>query len=143
VIDPDTGLQTGVVQLYITDAAGRSNALVADAVRSALREWRAGGIIVDVIATQPRFEPVNFVLSFAAGTDTRAAVNQLKALTVAAVNVHAPQEPLRRSLLFALARSIPGAIVPETAVQVPAGDVVPSSGQVIKTRLDLVTVNGI
>jgi uncharacterized phage protein gp47/JayE len=143
VIDPATGLQTGVVQLYITDAAGRSNALIADAVRSALREWRAGGIIVDVIATQPRFEPVNFVLSFAAGTDTRAAVNQLKALTVAAVNVHAPQEPLRRSLLFALARSIPGAIVPETAVQVPAGDVVPSSGQVIKTRLDLVTVNGI
>jgi hypothetical protein len=70
-------------------------------------------------------------------------VAQLKALTVAAVNLLAPQETLQRSLLFALARSIPGAIVPDTAILLPAGDVVPDAGEVIKTRLDLVVANGL
>jgi uncharacterized phage protein gp47/JayE len=142
VIDVGTGLQTGQIRLYISDGSGRSNTVLAAAVRSALREWRAGGIIVDVITTAPQFEAVAYQVSFVAGTDTRAAVNQIKALTVAAVNLHAPGEVLRRSLLFAIARSVPGTIVPETAVAVPAGDLVPASNRVLKTRLDLVTVNG-
>ena len=37
------------------------------------------------------------------------------------------------------ARSVPGVIVSDGAVVVPAGDVVPSTGQVIRTRLDLIT----
>jgi hypothetical protein len=135
-------LPTGDVLLYIADAQGRGNAQLTAAVLNALREFRAGGNPVTVISSTPRFEPIDYQIAFAAGTDTRAAANQLKALTVAAVNLLAPQETLLRSLLFALARSIPGAIVPAGAIVTPAGDVVPNSGQVIKTRLDLVTVNG-
>jgi uncharacterized phage protein gp47/JayE len=143
VLDVDTGLPTGHVNLYVADAQGRSNSVLAAAVVAALREFRAAGVVVDVVSTQPRFEAIEYQIAFAAGTDTRGAVAQLKALTVAAVNLLAPQETLQRSLLFALARSIPGAIVPDTAILLPAGDVVPDAGEVIKTRLDLVVANGL
>lgn len=141
-IGPD-GLQTGLVRLFIADSLGRSNAILTDAVNLALREFRGGGIPVAVLTTRPRFENVSYSISFRSGTDTRAAVAQLKTLTVAAVNVLFPQETLHRSLLMALARSIPGAIVPDNAVSLPAGDVVPASGEVIKTSLDRVLVNGL
>lgn len=137
------GLPSGHVRLFIADEQGQSNAVLAAAVTLALREFRAGGIVVVVLTTQPRFETISYVIQFRTGTDTRAAATQLKALTVAAVNLLQPQETLPRSLLFALARSIPGAIVLETAVQLPAGDVVPGSGEVVKTTLERVTVNGL
>jgi uncharacterized phage protein gp47/JayE len=140
-LGPD-GLPTGQVQLFIADSLGQSNAILATAVRNALLEFRAGGIVVQVVTTTPRFESIAYQLQFRAGTDTRAAAQQLKALTVAAVNLLAPGEPLQQSLLLSLARSIPGAVVPVSAVQVPAGDVLPDPGQVIKTDLSRVLVNG-
>lgn len=142
VLGPD-GLPTGDVVLYIADDLGRSNGVLTDAVTQALREYRAGGIVVPVLTTRPRNEAIAYQLAFRSGTDTRAAIQQLKAITVAAVNSLFPQEPLQRSLLFALARSIPGAIVTEAAVQLPAGDIQPGDQEVIKTSLDLVTVNGL
>jgi uncharacterized phage protein gp47/JayE len=143
VLDVGTGLPSGDVQVFIADAQGQSNSILAAAVVIALREFRAAGIIVTVLTTVPRFESIAYQLAFRSGTDTVAAVVQLKALTVAAVGLLNPQEPLLRSMLMALARAIPGAIVTETAVPVPAGDIVPGIGEVIKTRADLVTVNGV
>lgn len=137
------GLPNGYIQLYIADSTGQSNQLLADAVTLALLEYRAGGIPVQVITTTPRFESIGYQLSFRQGTDTRAAVQQLKALTVSSVNLIQPNEALQRSLLMALARSIPGAIVPDNAVTLPAGDIVPNAGEVIRTSLDRVTVNGL
>lgn len=137
------GLQTGEVRLFVADELGRSNQVLTEAVALALREFRAGGIIVPVLTTRPRLESIEYRISFRSGTDTRAAVAQLKALTVAAVNVLFPREALQRSLLFALARSIPGAIVGEDAVQLPAGDVQPADQEVIKTSLDRILVNGL
>lgn len=137
------GLQTGEVRLFVTDELGRSNQVLTDAVKLALREYRAGGIIVPVLTTRPRYEAIEYRIAFRSGTDTRAATAQLKALTVAAVNVLFPKEKLQRSLLFALARSIPGAIVGDDAIQLPTGDVVPADQEVIKTSLDLVLVNGL
>lgn len=136
------GSPTGHVRLFISDARGQSNQLLAEAVENALLEFRAAGVVVTVVTTVPRLEAIDYVVSFRSGTDTRAAAQQLKALTVSAVNLLDPSEPLLRSMLFALARSIPGAIVPSSAVPVPAGDVQPDAGEVIKTSLDLVTVNG-
>jgi uncharacterized phage protein gp47/JayE len=137
------GLPTGEVRLFVADELGRSNQVLTAAVNQRLREFRAGGIIVPVFTTRPRLETIAYQISFRSGTDTRAAVNQLKAITVAAVNTLFPREPLQRSLLFALARSIPGAIVGDAAVQLPAGDIQPADQEVIKTSLDLVTVNGL
>ena len=138
-----SGLPNGFVRVFIADNTGQSNTVLAQGVRNALREFRAAGIVVDVLTTVPRYETIAYQVAFRSGVDTRQAIQQLKSLTVNAVNLLAPQEPLQRSMLFALARSIPGSIVADNAVQVPAGDVFPSSGQVIKTTFDRVTVNGL
>jgi uncharacterized phage protein gp47/JayE len=143
LLGPD-GLPNGIVQVYIADKHGRSNTVMAQAVKQALREFRGAGVPVDVLTSIPRFETIEFEgIGFRSNVDTRAAVNQLKALTVAVVNLLQPQEPLQRSLLFSLARSIPGMIVPQTSVAVPAGDVVPVGNDVIRTSLDLIKVNGL
>lgn len=142
VTDPMTGLPTGHVLLYIADQNGQSNQILVQAVRNALLEYRAAGIVVDVLATAPQFESISYTIAFRSGVDTLAAVEQLRALTVAAVNLLQPGEPLQRSLLFALARSIPGAVVPENAVAFPAGDIIAAAARTIKTQLGLVLING-
>lgn len=145
ILDPQSGLPTGVVQVFIADQNGQSNQVLAESVRNALLEFRAAGVIVDVLTSQPSFQQIDYVIRFRDGTDTRAAADQLKAITVATVNVLAPGEPLLRSLLFSIARSIPGAIVPDDAIQTPAGDVLSTRniGVAFKTELGLITVNGV
>lgn len=143
-LDPESGLPTGRITLSIADRNGQSNSVLATAVVEILREYRAGGIIVDVLTTQPEYLEIAYDgLQFRSGTDTRVAVQQIKNLVVAAVNLLVPGQPLERSLLFALARSVPGVVVPDTAVAIPAGDVLIPASRVGKTRLDLVTVNGV
>lgn len=143
-LDTGTGLPTGRISVAIADKNGQSNTILAEAVLDALLEYRAGGIVVDVLTSVPRFEQIALEgVSFRTGTDTRAAIQQIKSLAVAAVNLLAPGEPLERSLIFAIARSIPGAIIPDTAITVPSGDVVPEAQETIKTRFDLVTINGL
>jgi uncharacterized phage protein gp47/JayE len=140
-LDP-FGKPTGRVGLQISDAQGNSNSVLAAAVVAAEREWRAAGIIVDIITSVPALVDISYIMAFRSGTDTSAAVQQLKAITVSAVNILAPGAPLLRSLLQSLARSIPGAIVTDTAVPIPAGDLYPAAGGVIKTDLSRVLVNG-
>lgn len=145
VLNPTLGTPNGMVRLYIADRNGQSNAVLANAVRVALLEYRAAGIIVDVLTTAPNYQSIAYNLAFRSGTDTTSAINQLKAITVATVNLLAPQEPLLRSMLSSLARSVPGAIVPEDAVVAPGGDLYHAGGvpQVFKTSLARVTVNGL
>lgn len=138
-----SGRPTGVVSVYIADANGQANQQLADLVRDALREYRAAGVIVDVLTTQPLPTDISYVVPFAAGTDTLAAAQQLRELTVATVNALAPGEVLPLSLLDSVARSVPGAIVLQGSVQLPAGDLVPAFNQVIKTELARVKVNGV
>jgi hypothetical protein len=133
------GVLTGRVQLFISDAQGQANSALAAAVSAALIEYRCAGIIVDVIASQPRFESIALALGFRAGVDSTLAFDEVRLLIVSSVNRLAPNATLERSLLFSLARSVTGVIVPDTAVSVPVGDVVPAAGEVIRTRLDLVT----
>lgn len=141
--DPVTGLPTGFIQLAIADSNGQSNSILAEAVRGALDDFRAAGIPVQVLTSNPVFQDIAYEIGFRSGFDTRSASQQLKALTEASVNVLAPAEPLQRSLLFALARSIPGAIVGDAAVTLPAGDVQPAFNETIKTSLSRITVNGL
>lgn len=133
------GHPTGRVAEYVADANGQGNATLVSAVRGALVEYRACGVWVDVIGAIPTFVPIRYRLSFEAGVDTTRAFDLVRSATVAAVNALAPDETLHVSLLFAVARSIPGVIVADDAVQEPVGDLVPTPGQIIRTRTDLVT----
>lgn len=133
------GNPTGRVALFIADALGQANSALVAAVRSALVEYRAAGIIVDVSAAVPNYVPIEYLLRFAAGVDTTAAADTVRFATVAAVNALAPGETLPVSLLFSVARSVAGVIVLDDAVVEPVGDLVPATGQVIRTRADLVS----
>jgi uncharacterized phage protein gp47/JayE len=139
----ETGILTGRIFLYIADINGQANAMLIDDVIAALLEWRAGGIKVFVIGAVPVFQPISYLLRFLTGIDQAQAFQQLRQSTVARVNQLAPQAPLLRSLLFEIARSIPGILVFDDTVTNPIGDVIPpdGSGQVIRTRPDLVTAS--
>lgn len=137
-VDP-LGIPTGRVSLYVADANGQANAALVLAVRSALLEYRAAGVVVDISSAIPNFVAIVYNLRFAAGVDTAAAFAQVQTATVSAVNALAPSQTLPVSLLFSVARSVPGVIVLDDAIVAPVGDLIPSAGQVIRTRTDLVT----
>lgn len=139
----DWGRPTGVVSVYIADSNGQANNQLANLVRDALREYRGAGVIVDVLTSQPLVQDIAYVLGWEAGTDTLAASQQLRELTVATVNALAPGEVLPLSLLQSIARSVPGAIVLQGTVVNPNGDLVPAFNQVLKTELSRVRVNGV
>jgi uncharacterized phage protein gp47/JayE len=137
------GNPSGFVSVYIADANGQANELLARRVRDALLEYRAGGVVVTVLTSVPLLLGIAYVIGFVAGTDTLAAAQQLRELTVATVNGLAPGEVLPLSLLQSIARSVPGAIVLQGSVTLPVGDLTPGASEVIKTALTRVTVNGV
>ena len=136
--DPN-GDETGVVTLAIADAQGQGNAALAAAVRGALIEYRAAGIVVDVIAAVPSFQAITLLLRFQTGFDSSIVFAQVQQAILAAVNALAPGATLTVALITAAARQVPGVIVLDDAVQAPVGDVVPAQGEVIRTSLALIT----
>lgn len=138
-IDPNSLELTGRVELFIADAQGQANSALGAAVSAALLEFRGAGIIVPVISSVPLFVPIVYRLRFDAGTSSTEAFGSIQQGTLAAVNALRPRVTLEVSLLFTTARSVPGVIVLEDAIVAPVGDLVPTSNQVIRTRIDLVT----
>ncbi len=137
------GDPTGIVTVFVADQNGQSNSVLASAVRDALLGYRAAGIVPDVVTTTPLDTTIRYAIAFEAGTDTVAASNQIKNLTVDAVNSLSPGATLLQSQLVSIASSVTGAIVVSGSVLEPTGDLVPSDGEVIRTELGLVTVNGV
>lgn len=134
------GDPVGIVQLFIADANGQANAALALSVKNVLTGFRALGILVDVFGSTPRFEDIIFRLRFQTGIDTAAAFEEVRFLTVIAVNNLGPNEILPTSLLLEQARRVPGVIVLDDTMVEPLADVVPSLGQIIKTSVDLISV---
>lgn len=138
----DDGDPTGVVQLFVADAQGQANQALSNSVRLALEEFRAAGIVVDVFGATPVFTNIEYRLRFEPGIDNNAAFEELRFLTVVAVNNLAPGAILPVSLLFEQARRVPGIVVLEDAVVDPSGDVDPNDptlGGIIKTSADRVS----
>ena len=138
----DNGEQTGLIRIYVADANGRSNSALCALVRDALVEYRCCGIVPSVVATAPLLASIAYSLPLLAGYDATAAATQLKTLAVALVNQLKPGQVLQRSLLTAIARTVPGYVVSDSSVVTPSDDQAPFSSKTIKTRVDLVTVNG-
>lgn len=135
----DLGQETGIVNLYISDAAGRANSALAAAVRLALREYRGAGVYVFVVASTPRYVSIVYRLRFATGVDSRLAFDAVRQRAVVSVNSLAPQATLELSMLTEAARAVPGVIVLQDAIVAPVGDVIPATGEVIRTTLELIT----
>jgi len=133
------GVPSGFVFLYIADDNGQSNDVLNQLVVDALLEYRAAGIFVDVFSSYPTFQAIELSLTYQAGINTEGAWQNVRSTIVARVNALAPGETLLTSLITEAARSVDGVIVADDAVSVPTGDVVPVAGELIRTRLDIVT----
>jgi uncharacterized phage protein gp47/JayE len=135
----ETGTATGLVVCYIADANGQANASLVRKVERALRSWRCGGGPVRVVGSIPTFVDVQLSIAYLSGFATEDVQDQVRSAVVAAVNRLAPKATLLVSLIVEAIRSVPGTVVPSTAVRLPAGDVVASGGETFRTTTSRIT----
>jgi hypothetical protein len=119
------------VQLIIADVNGNASATMMQQVREELLEYRAAGIPVQVIAGIVDNELVEWDIDTLSNFDSAQVVEEVRAVTVAVAQFLAPGATLFRSTLIAAARTVPGAIVRDDSLVVPATDIVPATPQTI------------
>lgn len=134
-----SGDPTGTVFVYVADEQGQANAALVSLVTSALLEFRCAGVVPFVIGATPEFVDIRYRLRFETGVDPQIAFSQIRFATLSRVNNTPPNVPLDVSLLLEIARSVPGVIVRDDALVTPTGDVVPSTGAVVRTTLERIT----
>ncbi len=136
----DNGRPTGVVQQSIADANGQANELLADAVERALLEFRAAGIIVDVLPSTPVFVTIKIQPNFRSGFSVPVGVDDVKARFVNLGDRQAPGEPLLLSALYEQIRRVPGAIVTTDWIQEPTADLAGIPGRSFRIQLSDIEV---
>lgn len=141
-IDPSTALANFRVQAIIADRDGQANSALAGNVRLNLQTFRALGVPVTVTAGTPEFVDITIQgVQFRSGVNTTDVIEQARNAIVAAVNGLSPSETLEIALIFTALKSVDGLIVPASAIVVPAGDLVPATGGVLRTTQDRVLIN--
>jgi uncharacterized phage protein gp47/JayE len=131
IVNPGTALPAGAVQLVIADDNGNASTAMIQAVIDAMLTFRAGGIPVFVTGGTVQFVQGIYKLAFAAGIDTVAAAEEVRAAAVAIAQFKRPGETLLESDWKAAARAVPGVIVRADSLVAPVGDVVPASNNVL------------
>lgn len=136
------GFPARVVNLYIADSSGVASEALADEVRVALEEYRAGGIAVLISNSIPLLATIKLRLSFVAGVDTKTLTNEVVAAVVEFVNSIPVNGTLYRiDIGSVLRRFVPdGLVVNDATIEEPVGDLVPAVGQTIRTTLQNVVV---
>lgn len=117
--------------------ASQSQAL-ATSVFQALAEFRCGGTFVQVVVAQVSLLQIGLSLTFSAGVDTLAVANQARAAVASYVNELNPGASFVPALALARLRQVAGLIVTGNEITSPAGTVVPSALQVLRTTVELV-----
>jgi hypothetical protein len=136
-----TGRPARVVDLYIGDSSGVASRALGAEVDAALLEYRAAGIAVVTSLSVPTIVPVQLRLAFAAGVVTAPLTELVRAAVLGYVNSTPTGGTLyRNGIGTVLSRYARAGLLPNNSTVVePAGDVVPSPGQTIRTTLDQVT----
>ena len=140
------------VQLVVTDAFTEalvtSDAIPAyeaqsqvfgDAVFAALSDVRAAGVFVTVTVAQVILQSVQLALSFDTEADVDVSALRARAATVQYVNNLPPGEALDPAGIIENLRLVPGLVVTGSEVVSPAGPVIPSSLQALRTTLKMVS----
>jgi hypothetical protein len=133
-----TGQLTGFVFLYIADANGQANDQLISLVNAALPEYRGEGAPVDIFGATPTYVTVTLNLRYRSNINSQNAFEQVRDTIIAAINALDPNTILERALIIKACKSVDGVIVLDDAVVAPAGDIVPSDGEIFKTRADLI-----
>jgi uncharacterized phage protein gp47/JayE len=137
-----SGNPARVVYLYIADSSGVASEALAEDVKVALDDYRAGGIAVILVTSLPTLVNISLKLQFTAGVDTRTLTDQILAAIVEYVNSLPVNGTLLVSGLYSVLQRFAsdGLIVNQDTLQTPTGDLIPDVGATIRTTLQNVTV---
>jgi uncharacterized phage protein gp47/JayE len=135
------GQPARVVNLYISDSSGVASQALAQQVEAALDDYRAAGIAVIVFTSLPQLVDVVLSLTFQGGVDTISLTNAVQAAVVEFVNSLPVNGTLYVGQLFSvLQRFASAGLVPNlSSIVAPAGDLVPTLGQTLRTLPQNVT----
>lgn len=117
--------------------------VLAGQVFDALADVRAAGVFVQVSVAQAILQSVKLGLSFQAGVSVDSVALQARAAVVAHVNSLDPGESLTVVGMIGAIQSIDGLVVTGDEILSPAGDVVPTQLQVMRTTLGLVAATSL
>jgi len=138
-----TGLPGYRVTLNISDSDGQANEALAEEVEESLDEYRALGVPVLVVPAVPQYVNISAAgLLFEAGANTSNVIQEATNRLLALVNGIAPGDTLRRADVLSALAGTSQLIVPAGALSEPAGDLVPSTGTVIRTTRDRISLTG-
>lgn len=148
VLDP-AGRPAGAVVMTIGDEEGNANSQMVTDVVNALVEYRPAGVGVFPQVGTPRYEQVRLRATWRPGQATDANALAVRQVVIGRVNRLDPRAApagsaceaaakLTVGMIQSAARSVAGVV--DVEVLLPVGTVEPSSGEVIRTRLDLVEV---
>lgn len=130
------------VNLVVADSAGASNAQFISRVVTELDDWRAAGCYVEVSGGATYYQVIRLTCAFLTGKDTNAAVARIQRSVANYINGLRVGEPLRRgAIMEVVRRDVAVASLPAPEVQTPAGDVIATATQVIRTDAGSVFVN--
>ena len=131
-----------VVSLYIADSTGIASDALAEQVRVALDDFRAGGIAVLVSKSLPQIAEITLRLAFRANVDTPTLTDNIRAAMVDFVNSVPVNGTLYLGQLYTVLQRFEadGLIPTQASIVSPTGDLVPGTGQTIRTTVANVVV---
>lgn len=131
---------TGIVTVYVSDADGNANTAMTDAVYTELQtHWAAAGDVLNVVGAVLVIEAIDVSLTVRTGIDINALLDRIRQAIIARVARLNPGETLYRDMISAAVRDVDRENILTVVVNTPAANVVPSTGQVIRTNTSSVT----
>lgn len=131
-----------IVNLFISDSSGVASDALAQQVRVALEDYRAGGIAVLISTSLPLTVDITLALQFKANVDTLTLTDNIRAAIVEFVNSIPVNQTLYKAQIFSvLQRYVEDGLIPtEESIVAPTGDLSPDVGETIRTTLANVVV---
>lgn len=130
------GYPAQMVELFIADSSGVASIGLANLVRSALEEWKAGGIYVAIRLSVPVLVNITLRLRFKAGVATAALSEQVRQAFVTYINSLPVNATLYRAEMGAILTRFKadGLIASNDSIVEPVGDIVPAIGTTLRVR---------
>ncbi|HYD02616.1 MAG TPA: baseplate J/gp47 family protein [Phycisphaerales bacterium] len=130
----------GTVNVYVGDPDANSNDVLADLVATELEDWRAAGVLVEVVGAERDERTAELTVYVRAGADTDTLRASIRSVSEAYADTLGPGDTFYRSRLSQLAHNVSSDVV-GVDVTKPADDVAPSQPyQAIRLPAEAVTV---
>jgi uncharacterized phage protein gp47/JayE len=141
---------TGICYVYIADVNGNSNPTLVANVQTELENWRAAGALVYASGGTLYAGSgtngagrliITMQLTVHTGVDVNALIGNIKSALITALNKLQPGQTVYRSYLHTTVMNVSPADIVNVNVTVPAADLQPAAGELIRTTSADITVS--